>query len=143
MRSHNAKREQPRRFAYRGLDRVIHERARLSILASLLAHPKGLAFGELLDLCDLTDGNLSRHLQLLQTEKLITVAREIGPGRPQTMCRHEENTPRLNITCQSPGSIHTSAAESRAITTVSSSPAMMDGRNSPPAERSIGSASVQ
>ena len=87
MRSHNAKREQPRRFAYRGLDRVIHERARLSILASLLAHPKGLAFGELLELCDLTDGNLSRHLQLLQTEKLITVAREIGPGRPQTMCR--------------------------------------------------------
>ncbi len=87
MTSRNAKKEQSRRFAYRGLDRIIHERARLSILASLLAHPKGLSFGELLELCDLTDGNLSRHLQLLQTEKLITVAREIGPGRPQTMCR--------------------------------------------------------
>lgn len=87
MRSRNAKPEPARRFSYRGLDRVIHERARLSILASLLAHPKGLAFGELLQLCDLTDGNLSRHLQVLQNEKLVAVTREIGPGRPQTTCR--------------------------------------------------------
>ncbi len=77
----------PRRFSYHGLDRVIHERARLGILASLLAHPKGLAFGELLQLCDLTDGNLSRHLQVLQSEKLVALNRAIGPGRPQTTCR--------------------------------------------------------
>ena len=30
------------RFAYEGLDRVIHERARLSVLTSLVANPKGL-----------------------------------------------------------------------------------------------------
>ena len=30
------------RFAYDGLDRVIHEKARLSVLTSLVAHPKGL-----------------------------------------------------------------------------------------------------
>lgn len=87
MRSRNVKLRRSRRFAYRGLDRVIHERARLSILASLLAHPKGLAFGELLELCDLTDGNLSRHLQLLQSERLVAVSRQVGPGRPQTTCR--------------------------------------------------------
>ena len=75
------------RFSYQGLDRVMHERARLSILASLLAHSKGLAFGELLELCDLTDGNLSRHLQVLQAARLITVSRGSGPGRPQTVCR--------------------------------------------------------
>lgn len=79
--------EPPHRFSYQGLDRVIHERARLSVLASLLAHPKGLAFGELLELCDLTDGNLSRHLQVLQAAKLVTVTRDTGPGRPQTVCR--------------------------------------------------------
>jgi len=28
------------RFAYEGLDRVIHERARLSVLTSLVTHPK-------------------------------------------------------------------------------------------------------
>jgi len=31
--------------AYEGLDRVIHEKARLSVLTSLVAHPKGLVFG--------------------------------------------------------------------------------------------------
>ena len=30
------------RFSYEGLDRIIHERARLSVLTSLVAHPKGL-----------------------------------------------------------------------------------------------------
>ena len=52
-------------FAYEGLDRVIHERARLGVLTSLVAHPKGLAFGDLRRMCQLTDGNLSRHLQVL------------------------------------------------------------------------------
>jgi YD repeat-containing protein len=35
------------RFAYDGLDRVIHERARLSILTSLVTNPKGLTFNDL------------------------------------------------------------------------------------------------
>jgi DNA-binding transcriptional ArsR family regulator len=87
MRSRKPEPGQPRRFSYPGLDRVIHERARLSILASLLAHPRGLAFGDLLTLCDLTDGNLSRHLQVLQAAKLVGISRDTGPGRPQTICR--------------------------------------------------------
>ena len=48
------------RFAYEGLDRVIHERARLSIVTSLATNPKGLTFNDLKRLCTLTDGNLSR-----------------------------------------------------------------------------------
>lgn len=87
MSPRRAEQEPPHRFSYRGLDRVMHERARLSVLAALLAHPKGLAFGELLELCELTDGNLSRHLQVLQAAKLVTVTRDTGPGRPQTVCR--------------------------------------------------------
>src|SRR6185369_17624040 len=54
------------RFAYEGLDRVIHERARLSILTSLITNPKPLTFGDLKELCALTDGNLSRHLRVLE-----------------------------------------------------------------------------
>ncbi len=87
MRSRNSTSQQAHRFSYSGLDRVIHERARLGILASLLAHPKGLAFGELLHLCALTDGNLSRHLQVLQDAKLVTLNRDTAAGRPQTICR--------------------------------------------------------
>jgi DNA-binding HxlR family transcriptional regulator len=75
------------RFAYDGLDRVIHERARLSILTSLVAYPKGLKFGDLKRLCELTDGNLSRHLQVLQEAKLVKVAKSFEHNRPQTVCR--------------------------------------------------------
>ena len=58
-------------FSYEGLDRVIHEKARLGLLTSLMAHPKGLAFGDLKQLCGLTDGNLSRHLLVLQEAGLV------------------------------------------------------------------------
>lgn len=75
------------RFAYDGLDRVIHERARLGVLTSLVAHPKGLLFGDLKELCDLTDGNLSRHLQILESAKLIEISKDYEHSRPQTVCR--------------------------------------------------------
>lgn len=75
------------RFAYEGLDRVIHERARLSVLTSLVAHPKGLLFADLKQLCALTDGNLSRHLQVLQEAKLVEVLKGFNHNRPQTVCR--------------------------------------------------------
>jgi DNA-binding transcriptional ArsR family regulator len=75
------------RFAYDGLDRVIHERARLSVLTSLITHLKGLPFGELKQLCALTDGNLNRHLLVLEEAKLVTAVKGVEQGRPQTMCR--------------------------------------------------------
>jgi DNA-binding MarR family transcriptional regulator len=75
------------RFAYEGLDRVIHERARLGLLTSLMAQPKGLPFGDLKALCGLTDGNLSRHLQVLQEAGLVEIAKGFDRNRPQTMCR--------------------------------------------------------
>src|SRR5271163_2803602 len=75
------------RFAYEGLDRVIHERARLSVLTSLLSHPKGLTFGDLKQLCALTDGNLSRHLSVLEREKIVLIVKGHDRNRPQTVCR--------------------------------------------------------
>lgn len=75
------------RFAYEGLDRVIHERARLSILTSLATHPKGLAFNDLKQLCALTDGNLSRHLSVLEKARMVEIAKGHERNRPQTICR--------------------------------------------------------
>jgi DNA-binding transcriptional ArsR family regulator len=75
------------RFAYEGLDRIIHEKARLSVLTSLVAHSKGLLFGDLKQLCGLTDGNLSRHLQVLQDAKLVAITKRFEHNRPQTICR--------------------------------------------------------
>ncbi len=78
-------------FAYGGLDRVLHEKARLGILTALINQSEGLLFGDLKRLCDLTDGNLSRHLQVLQTDALIEVWKANGPGRPQTLIRLSES----------------------------------------------------
>jgi DNA-binding MarR family transcriptional regulator len=75
------------RFAYEGLDRVIHERARLSVLTSLMTNPKGLTFNDLKDLCTLTDGNLSRHLQVLNQAKLVEIVKGYEKNRPMTVCR--------------------------------------------------------
>ena len=75
------------RFAYEGLDRVIHERARLSVLTSLVTNPKGLIFNDLKQLCSLTDGNLSRHLRVLETEKMVQLVKGHDHNRPQTICR--------------------------------------------------------
>jgi DNA-binding HxlR family transcriptional regulator len=74
-------------FSYDGLDRVIHEKARLGLLTSLMTHPKGLAFADLKQLCGLTDGNLSRHLQVLQEAGLVQVTKGYEGNRPHTSCR--------------------------------------------------------
>lgn len=79
------------RYAYAGLERVIHEKARLSILTSLAAHPQGLLFNDLKDLCDLTDGNLSRQIQLLQEAGLVEVWKGFHKNRPRTLCRLTES----------------------------------------------------
>ena len=74
-------------FAYEGLDRVIHERARLSLLTSLITNPKGLSFGDLKQLCALTDGNLNRHLRVLEEEKMVELLKRTERNRPLTLCR--------------------------------------------------------
>jgi DNA-binding transcriptional ArsR family regulator len=56
-------------------------------MTSLMAHPKGLAFADLKQLCGLTDGNLSRHLGVLQEAGLVEVTKGYEGNRPHTSCR--------------------------------------------------------
>jgi len=74
-------------FAYEGLDRLIHEHARLSVLTALITNGAGLAFNDLKRMCNLTDGNLSRHLQVLEEAGLITIFKGIEGNRSLTLCR--------------------------------------------------------
>jgi DNA-binding transcriptional ArsR family regulator len=78
--------KQPGRYAY-SLERLMHEPSRLGILSSLAAHPDGLLFNDLKVLVKLTDGNLSRQIQILQDEGLIGVEKSFVKNRPQTRCR--------------------------------------------------------
>ncbi len=75
------------RFSYAGLDRVLHEKARLGILASLAANTGGLLFNDLKQVCSLTDGNLSRHLAVLSDAGLVDIWKGTTGPRPQTMYR--------------------------------------------------------
>lgn len=79
--------DQAGRFAYDGLDRVLHERARLGIMASLITRPDGVRFGDLKRLCALTDGNLSRHLDVLHAAGVVEIWKGFENRRPQTLCR--------------------------------------------------------
>ncbi len=74
-------------FSYGGLDRVLHEKARLGILTALSTRADGVLFVDLKSMCALTDGNLSRHIQVLQEAGLVDVFKHEGDGRPQTLLR--------------------------------------------------------
>lgn len=74
-------------YAYAGLDRVMHEKARLGILTSLAGHPDGLSFNDLLRLCGLTQGNMSRHLSVLEEAGLVSIRKGFEARRPRTDIR--------------------------------------------------------
>jgi DNA-binding MarR family transcriptional regulator len=75
------------RYAYDGLDRVLHEKARLGIMTSLATRPTGSSFNDLKQACALTDGNLNRHLDVLHKAGLVTVEKGYDGRRPLTTCR--------------------------------------------------------
>lgn len=77
-------------FAFNGLDRIFHERARLGIVTSLAGQPEGLSFAQLKQLCGLTDGNLNRHLTVLEEARYVIIEKSFEGKRPQTRCRLSE-----------------------------------------------------
>jgi DNA-binding transcriptional ArsR family regulator len=70
---------------FTALSRVLHEPNRLAIISALGGAVDGLSFSELKTACDLTDGNLNRHLKALEEEKIIAQRKEAPGGkRPRT-----------------------------------------------------------
>ena len=66
---------------------MFHEKARLGIMTSLVTQPRGVVFSDLKEMCHLTDGNLSRHLQVLNEAGLVEIWKGLHKNRPQTLCR--------------------------------------------------------
>ena len=67
------------------LDRVIHEKGRLAIM-SMLAASAELAFTELRDALNMTDGNLTTHIRTLQEAGYVSVSKSYANNRPLTTC---------------------------------------------------------
>ena len=75
------------------LDPVLHERGRLAIV-SVLAAAERLTFTELRDALEMTDGNLSVHLQKLEEKGYVVIDKLFVGRKPQTGCRLTRVGPR-------------------------------------------------
>ena len=67
-----------------GLDEIVHQRHRLGIL-TITADAKRAEFGYLREALDLTPGNLSRHLTVLEGAGLVDVEKGYDGRRPRTV----------------------------------------------------------
>jgi DNA-binding MarR family transcriptional regulator len=65
------------------LDDTVHQRVRLGILA-VLSEASRADFGYLRDALELTDGNLSRHLAVLEAAGLVKVEKTLDGKRTRT-----------------------------------------------------------
>jgi DNA-binding transcriptional ArsR family regulator len=68
------------------LDPLLHERGRLAIV-SVLAAADSLTFTELRDALEMSDGNLSVHLQKLEEKGYVAIVKQFVGRRPQTSAR--------------------------------------------------------
>lgn len=66
------------------LERIFHEPNRLAIMSAICAAPEGIRFGDLKAQCGLTDGNLNRHLKVLDEAGVIRVEKAFVAARPRT-----------------------------------------------------------
>ncbi|MDQ3610741.1 MAG: transcriptional regulator [Actinomycetota bacterium] len=88
-----------------GLDDTVHQRVRLGILA-VLTEGRRADFAYLRDTLELTDGNLSRHLQVLEEADLIRIDKTFEGKRPRTW---------LSVTEQGRGALASELAALRAL----------------------------
>lgn len=69
---------------YEAIKSIFHEPNRLAIMSALCNASDGLSFNELKDECELTDGNLSRHLKALEEAKAIRIRKTFVHSKPLT-----------------------------------------------------------
>lgn len=71
---------------YAALERAFHEPKRLAIMSALIgSDDQEMLFNELKRICGLTDGNLNRHLKMLEEAGAVAFRKTAGPSRPQTV----------------------------------------------------------
>jgi DNA-binding transcriptional ArsR family regulator len=76
----------PAEAAASNLDRLIHERTRLAIVSALAVNPS-LAFNELKQLLNATDGNLSVHARKLEDAGYVACSKSFAGRMPKTEYR--------------------------------------------------------
>ncbi|MEO0796684.1 MAG: transcriptional regulator [Verrucomicrobiota bacterium] len=72
---------------YDKLARIFHEPKRLAMIAAVADSEKGLSFSEIKEACGLTDGNLNRHLKILEEEKIVIAKKSLAGNRARTIVK--------------------------------------------------------
>lgn len=67
----------------RNLDELVHQRVRLGVLA-VLAEAEKADFVHLREVLGVTDGNLSRHLSVLEEAGYVSISKTAEGKRPRT-----------------------------------------------------------
>ena len=75
----------------RGLPRSAGHREGIEAVRRVDEAAPDAGIGTLKQMCGLTDGNLSRHLQVLEEAGLIAIEKGYDGNRPQTICRITPN----------------------------------------------------
>ncbi|VGO17063.1 hypothetical protein PDESU_05657 [Pontiella desulfatans] len=70
--------------AFQALEKIFHEPSRLAIMSALCMATDGLTFTELKAECELTDGNLNRHLKVLKESQVVRVKKAFVDDKPRT-----------------------------------------------------------
>jgi len=66
------------------LEKIFHEPNRLAIMSALCSAEGPMTFVELRGNCGLTDGNLNRHLTVLEDSGAVTIRKRFVSRKPQT-----------------------------------------------------------
>lgn len=66
------------------LEKLFHQPTRLQLMSELCAGKTEKTFNEVKEICNLTDGNLSRHLQALEKANAIKIKKQFIDLKPQT-----------------------------------------------------------
>jgi len=69
---------------YEALEKIFHEPNRLAIMSAVCAADEGLSFNELKESCNLTDGNLNRHLKVLEEAGAVRIEKKFIDAKPRT-----------------------------------------------------------
>lgn len=69
------------------LDKIFHERARLGVMSILIASSEDVSFPELVRKLELTRGNLSVHIKVLEENGYVKSKKEFVNRKPRTTFR--------------------------------------------------------
>ncbi|OGV62829.1 MAG: hypothetical protein A2283_02685 [Lentisphaerae bacterium RIFOXYA12_FULL_48_11] len=69
---------------YEALEKIFHEPNRLAIMSVVCASDQGFSFNELKEVCNLTDGNLNRHLKVLDEAGAVRIEKKFVDAKPRT-----------------------------------------------------------